>query len=189
MLGKMGIESIQGMANGTKPATKEFNAKATVKHARIVDAVEGSEVGQLPDYMTLPVDQYALYDARLMKRVENAGGEGDVFELTLPTMRPADGASTALMPKPKLQVRVVHSDGELLIESLSASLFETDESKLMPLTAHRRRLTLYTAASHSAPPPHAVHRRLPEADGGSCSEPPLLTVLRRLSHSASPPLT
>ena len=188
MLGKMGIESIQGMANGTKPATKEFNAKATVKHARIVDAVEGSEVGQLPDYMTLPVDQYALYDARLMKRVENAGGEGDVFELTLPTMRPADGASTALMPKPKLQVRVVPSDGELLIESLSASLFETDESKLMPLTAHRR-LSQRTAASRCTPPPHAVHRRLPEADGGSCSEPPLLTVLRRLSHSASPPLT
>ena len=41
-----------------------------------VEAVEGSEAGQLPDYMVLPVDQYALYDARLMKRVEDAGGEG-----------------------------------------------------------------------------------------------------------------
>lgn len=124
MLGKLGLQAFQQTANaeGKPIVTKEFISKVKVRHARIIS--HGPK--PVPEYMQLPVDEYALYDPRMMKRVpadEAAadGTEGAIFELALPTMRPAPGT---FAPRPKFRVRVTAQQDELRIESISATLFD-----------------------------------------------------------------
>ena len=101
---------------------QRVHIKVKVRHARIIS--HGPK--PVPEYMQLPVDEYALYDPRIMKRVpadEAAadGTEGAIFELALPTMRPAPGT---FAPRPKFRVRVTAQQDELRIESISATLFD-----------------------------------------------------------------
>jgi hypothetical protein len=125
-LGKLGVQAVQKAAeeraSGQPVETKEFVASVKVNHRRTI--IHGPK--PLPEYMRLPVDQYALYDPRLMKRVpqEDSSAAGDIFELSLPTMRPAPGT---FAPRPKFRVRVTPADDELKIESISATLFESDQ--------------------------------------------------------------
>ena len=132
MLGKMGLEAATQATPGQVPETKEFVATVTIRHARIIEQAAGDAGGTVPEYMQLPVDQYAIYDTRLMRRVEAAaaGGDGEIFELTVPTMRPRPGV---LVPKPKLRVRVTPEPTSITLRSVSASLFgDVVESSLPP---------------------------------------------------------
>jgi len=136
LLGKMGMASIKEMKPGEVPTTKEFTAKARIRHTRSIVQVAG---GTVPDYMSLPVDQYAIYDSRLMRRLpEEEGGDGDIFELTLPSMRPQPGT---LMPEPKLRVRVTPGDGQISLESLSASLFSDEAPTNLPTNVTSEQLS------------------------------------------------
>lgn len=128
MLGKMGLEAVKGLDGSKKVVTKEFTSSVTVKYERKIFAVEG---GKLEDYMQLPTEEYALYDPRLMRRVPlDEGGDGEIFELSVPTVRPQPGS---LMPRPKLRVRVRPSADAVLIESISASLYgPQDEEAELP---------------------------------------------------------
>jgi len=129
LLGKMGMDSISGLKPGEEIETKEFVSAVKIRHFRTIAAVAGGDVA---DYMSLPVDQYAIYDPRLMRRLpESQGGdsEGDVFELSIPSMRPQPGT---FIPKPKLRVRVTPGRDQISLESLSASLFGGDATALPP---------------------------------------------------------
>ena len=124
MLGKMGLQAATEATPGSVPETKEFVSQVTIRHARIIDEAEGDAGGTVPEYMQLPVDQYAIYDSRLMRRIDaDAGGSGEIFELTVPTMRPKPGV---LVPKPKLRVRVTPTPTAITLQSVSASLFGDD---------------------------------------------------------------
>ena len=126
MLGKMGMAAIADAKPGEVPVTKEFISSAKIRHVRTISAVAG---GTVSDYMALPVDQYAIYDSRLMRRLPvEEGGDGEVFELSLPSVRPKAGT---FMPKPKLRVRVRPSNGSIALESVGASLFG-DAAELPP---------------------------------------------------------
>ena len=72
---------------------------------------------ELVDYMNLPVESFALYDAELMRRID-----ADTFELRLPLRGSAGGLD---LMQPTMRVRVTPSPetSSLLISSLSASLF------------------------------------------------------------------
>ena len=132
MLGRMGMEAATGATPGEVPETKEFVATVTIRHARIIQEAPGDAGGTVSEYMQLPVDQYAIYDTRLMRRVEAAaGGDGETFELSVPTMRPQPGV---LVPKPKLRVRVTPEPTSITLRSVGASLFgdDEDESSLPP---------------------------------------------------------
>lgn len=127
LLGKMGLAAVQDAKPGERPVTKEFVSAVTIRHKRTIGAVEG---GAVADYMTLPIDQYAIYDARLMRRLpEEEGGDGDIFELSIPSMRPQPGA---FVPQPKLLVRVKPSSESISLESVGASLFGGDTPELPP---------------------------------------------------------
>lgn len=89
-LGKMGAAAVQEATPGQVPVTKSFTSTVKISHDRLIEAVEG---GAVPDYMRLPVDQYAIYDSRLMRRVPVTEGDDDIFELSLPTVRPQPGVS------------------------------------------------------------------------------------------------
>ena len=121
MLGKMGLQAATEATPGQVPKTKQFVASVTIKHARIIEEVAG---GTVPAYMQLPVDQYAIYDSRLMRRVEAAEGvDGETFELSLPTMRPRAGT---YVPKPTLRVRVTPEPDRITLQSVGANLFGGD---------------------------------------------------------------
>jgi hypothetical protein len=106
------------MKPGEMPPMKEFVSSAVIKHTRTIKAVGG---GSVPDYMRLPIDQYAIYDARLMRRIpKTEDGEDDLFEFRLPTLRPPEGQ---FAPQPKVCMRVRPTDDSISIESISASLF------------------------------------------------------------------
>ena len=122
MLGKMGMEAAMEARPGEMPDTKEFVARAVIKHDRVIDTCEG---GTVPDYMMLPVDQYAIYDARLMRRVpateDAAGGaDGEIFELSVPTLRPQPGT---FVPKPKIRVCVKPEEDRISLRSVDTSFF------------------------------------------------------------------
>lgn len=137
MLGRMGMEAATQATPGQVPETKEFVATVSIRHARIIEQAAGDAGGTVDQYMQLPVDQYAIYDTRLMRRVEAseaaAGGEdgedGETFELTVPTMRPKPGV---LVPKPKLRVRVTPEPTSITLRSVGASLFDDTEESLPP---------------------------------------------------------
>lgn len=119
MLGKMGMQAVSTAKPGEVPVTKEFVSTVTIKHKRVIQAVDG---GSVTDYMRLPVDQYAIYDDRLMRKLtEEEGGDGEIFELSLPTMRPRD--VNTFVPKPKLRVRVTPEDDRVSLSSVGASIF------------------------------------------------------------------
>ena len=77
---------------------------------------------QLVDYMQLPVESYALYDAELMRRLD-----ADTFELRLPLRGSAGGLD---LMQPTLRVRVTpdYDASSLRIASLGASLFGLEEA-------------------------------------------------------------
>mmetsp|Transcript_30855 Transcript_30855/g.51055 ORF Transcript_30855/g.51055 Transcript_30855/m.51055 type:complete len:385 (-) Transcript_30855:294-1448(-) len=132
MLGKMGMQAATEAKPGVVPETKKFVASATIKHNRVIEAMDG---GAVVDYLRLPVDQYAIYDSRLMRKLpsEEAGGDGDTFELSVPTMRPREGT---FVPKPKIRVQVVPKSDQVALRSVGASFFGETNSALPPnLTA------------------------------------------------------
>jgi hypothetical protein len=130
MLGKMGIAAAGEMRPGERPITKEFTSAVKIRHVRTIAAEAG---GSVADYMRLPVDQYAIYDPRLMRRLPlEEAGDNDTFELTLPTMRPRPGTYA---PSPKLRLRVLPTDESISIESISASLFGDTKPDLLPANA------------------------------------------------------
>lgn len=131
MLGKMGMQAASEATPGEIPITKEFEVGVRIRHDRIIEAAEG---GAVVDYLRLPVDQYAIYDARLMRKVGpddggTEGGGGEVFELSLPTMRPREGA---LMPAPMLRVRVTPEPDQITLQSIGANLFGDAEKSALP---------------------------------------------------------
>ena len=134
MLGRMGMEAATQATPGQVPETKEFVATVSIRHARIIEQAAGDAGGTVSEYMQLPVDQYAIYDTRLMRRVEaseaaaggSVGEDGETFELTVPTMRPKPGV---LVPKPKLRVRVTPEPTSITLRSVGASLFGDDAAK------------------------------------------------------------
>ena len=137
MLGRMGMEAATQATPGQVPETKEFVATVSIRHARIIEQAAGDAGGTVSEYMQLPVDQYAIYDTRLMRRVEaseaaaggSVGEDGETFELTVPTMRPKPGV---LVPKPKLRVRVTPEPTSITLRSVGASLFDDTEENLPP---------------------------------------------------------
>ena len=66
MLGKMGVAAVKEAKPGEIPTTKEFVSAVKIRHVRTITEREG---GAVADYMSLPVDQYAIYDSRLMRRL------------------------------------------------------------------------------------------------------------------------
>lgn len=92
-IGKLGLGAVKDLKPGEVPDTKEFVTSVTIKHDRVINAVDG---GAVADYMRLPVEEYAIYDDRLMRKLpaSEAGGE-TLFELRVPTIRPEDGLSAA----------------------------------------------------------------------------------------------
>lgn len=133
MLSKMSSDAVRGMKPGEKIEMKDFVSSVKIKHTRSVKAMEG---GGVPDYMRLPIDQYAIYDARLMRRLpESEVGEDDgaIFEFRLPMVRPSD--PNAFVPKPKVLVRVRSTEESISIESVSASLFDEVDTLPPNLTA------------------------------------------------------
>ena len=95
---------------------KSFVFSTTTKNIRVVPGDD------LPRYMLLPIEEYALYDDKLMSRIGD-----DIFELRLPVTNPS-GAPSALALDPTLRVRVTPNadDSTLRIESIGASLFGLD---------------------------------------------------------------
>lgn len=128
MLGKMGLQAATEATPGVAPETKEFVASATIKHNRVMLPVDG---GAIVDYMRLPVSEYAIYDDRLMRKLPtdgSDGGDGEIFELSVPTMRPKEGT---FVPKPKVKVRVIPEADRITLRSIGASFFG-DVEKLPP---------------------------------------------------------
>ena len=130
MLSKMGMaaagEIDPNNPNAKPPVMKEFNSAVRIRHVRTIAAQPG---GAVADYMQLPIDEYAIYDARLMRRLPlEEAGDNDTFELSVPTMKPRPGT---FAPSPKLRLRVLPTDKSISIESISASLFG-DQSSLPP---------------------------------------------------------
>ena len=129
MLGRMGVQAATEATPGVAPPTKEFLASATIKHNRVIDQGDGS--GTVPDYMRLPVSEYAIYDERLMRKLpteEDGGSDGEIFELSVPTMRPQPGT---FVPSPKVRVRVIPESDRITLRSIGASFFG-DVEKLPP---------------------------------------------------------
>lgn len=130
MLGKMGLQAATEVTPGQVPETKDFVITVTTRHARIIEQAAGNAGGTVSEYMQLPVDEYAIYDARLMRRVDSAVGvDGETFELSVPTMRPRPGV---LVPKPKLRVRVMPEPTSITLRSVGASLFDDDAEANLP---------------------------------------------------------
>ena len=90
--------------------TKEFCFSATVRHVRDIE-------GPLTEYMKLPIDQYALYDAKLMKRIDR-----DTFELSLP-LKGSAGGTEQLKPTLRVRVKPEPDENRLRIQSIGASLY------------------------------------------------------------------
>ena len=115
LLGGLLADSFKrALADPEKPViTKDFVFTASTKHIRDVQSDD------LPEYMLLPVEEYALYDPDLMTRVGV-----DVFELRLPVGSPT-GAPSGLELSPALRVRVtpIANASTLRIQSISASVF------------------------------------------------------------------
>ena len=113
VLGRLAAEAFKrAQADPSKPIkTKSFVFKTKVTHTRYIAGAE------LVEYMNLPVESFALYDAELMRRID-----ADTFELRLPLRGSAGGLD---LMQPKLLVRVTPSPetSSLLISSISASLF------------------------------------------------------------------
>lgn len=118
MLSRMSVSAISNMKPGEVPVMKEFVSSAQIKHTHRIRAVKG---GTVPDYMQLPIDQYALYDSRIMSRLpKSEHGDEDLFEFRLPVVRPPSGQ---FVPQPRVCMRVLPTDKSISIESVSASLF------------------------------------------------------------------
>ena len=156
VLGRLAAEAFKrAQADPTKPVkTKSFTFKTKVTHTRDIAGAE------LVEYMNLPVESFALYDAELMRRVD-----ANTFELRLPLRGSAGGLD---LMQPKLLVRVTPSPktSSLLISSISASLFgdlkkipepaqdgekvATAAASAGPYVQYRRRRTSWRAAAPAA---------------------------------------
>ena len=76
LLGSMSLQAANeaSESNGQPSELKEFVASVKITHSRVIEPVDG---GAVPDYMRLPVDQYAIYDPRLMRRLPTEEGGTD----------------------------------------------------------------------------------------------------------------
>ena len=111
-MARMISEALKGLSgrNSTAPLRPfTFSTKA-----RSLATVEGRELFR---YMVIPVEEYAVYDPKLMTRISS-----DVFELSLPI---ADSSTTGgLALQPTLRVRVSPPlDDSIVISSISGRLF------------------------------------------------------------------
>ena len=113
VLGRLAAEAFKrAQADPTKPIkTKSFTFSTKVKHTRDIAGAE------LVEYMNLPVESFALYDAELMRRID-----ADTFELRLP-LRGSTGGLDLMQPKLLVRVTPSPETSSLLISSISASLF------------------------------------------------------------------
>ena len=78
VLGRLAAEAFKRAQSGdaSQPIkTKSFTFRTKVTHTRDILGAE------LVEYMTLPVESFALYDAELMRRID-----ADTFELRLPVL-------------------------------------------------------------------------------------------------------
>ena len=145
VLGRLAAEAFKrAQADPTKPVkTKSFTFKTKVTHTRDIAGAE------LVEYMNLPVESFALYDAELMRRVD-----ANTFELRLPLRGSAGGLD---LMQPKLLVRVTPSPetSSLLISSISASLF--GDLKKIPEPAQDGEKVATAAAAAAGP--YAQYRR------------------------------
>lgn len=106
LLAKLTGEAVAQAREGAE--LKRFRFSASGRNVRSMD-------GRLDEYMSLPVEAYALYDPELMSRVGD-----DVFELRLPLVGP-----TGTAVRPMLRVRVApEGKNSLRIDSIGGSLFE-----------------------------------------------------------------
>lgn len=108
-LGKLTAQAFKRAKRGAPGPLplKRFRFSASGRHIRTI-------AGRLDEYMSLPVESYALFDPKLMRRLGD-----DVFELSLPLVGPTGAADV----QPTLRLRVL-PDGEdgLRIDSVGASL-------------------------------------------------------------------
>jgi hypothetical protein len=171
MLGKMGMQAASQATPGQIPEVKEFVVPATIVHNRVIEAVDG---GAVPDYMRLPVEQYAIYDARLMRKLPKTedGGDGELFELSVPTMRPREGT---FVPKPTIRVRVTPEAERVTLQSVGASIFGGAEGSLPPnvteeqlRTANERMKEGFDLALNTTLSWSAAKRRSPGATTLKC---------------------
>ena len=114
VLGRLAAEAFKRAQSGdpSQPIkTKSFTFRTKVTHTRDILGAE------LVEYMNLPVESFALYDAELMRRID-----ADTFELRLPVRGSANGLD---LMQPKLVVRVTPSPetSSLRISSIGGSLF------------------------------------------------------------------
>ena len=123
VLGRLAAEAFKRAQSGdpSQPIkTKSFTFRTKVTHTRDILGAE------LVEYMSLPVESFALYDAELMRRID-----ADTFELRLPVRGSANGLD---LMQPKLVVRVTPSPetSSLLISSIRASLFGDAQARPEP---------------------------------------------------------
>ena len=123
VLGRLAAEAFKRAQSGdaSQPIkTKSFTFRTKVTHTRDILGAE------LVEYMSLPVESFALYDAELMRRID-----ADTFELRLPVRGSANGLD---LMQPKLVVRVTPSPetSSLLISSIRASLFGEAQARPEP---------------------------------------------------------
>ena len=114
LLGRLATDAFnQSMMRGDPDQpirTKNFTFACTVTQTRDLS-------GPVAAYMTLPMEEYAIYDAELMSRIG-----GDCFELRLP-VRGSTGGVDALQPALRVRVTPEPERARLKIDSIGASLY------------------------------------------------------------------
>ena len=102
--------------------TREVATKMFTFGARVQNSFEAPGT-RLADYMRLPIEQYSLYDQKLMRRLGK-----DMFELRMPLSLSSKPRGSRDDTQPYMQVRVVPSsdNSSLTIYSVRASLLGED---------------------------------------------------------------
>jgi len=148
MLGRFAAEALRNMQkNSSKPVKmKQFEFAARGSHHSLVESPG------ITEYMTLPVEEYALYDSTLMRRVSS-----DIFELSLP-LPPSSGLGL----QPTLRVRVLPAVNDTIeISSISARLTQDADAIAEALTGATGELSPAkpTAVANGASAGDSAHAR------------------------------
>eukprot|EP00967_Tisochrysis_lutea_P033773 scaffold40201_cov27-Tisochrysis_lutea.AAC.3 len=124
LLGRLTAEAF-GRSRSREPGPvrlRQFTFLCRGTHTREVNA------SLLPAYLSLPVDQFVLYDTRLMRRLGD-----DVFELSLPLSAPSGKSAVYFCPTLRVRVRSemrnegdTGDSGALHFESVSCRLLAED---------------------------------------------------------------